>query len=297
MRLRHIEVFHAVYTSGSMTQAAQFLSVSQPSVSKVLAHAELQLGFKLFERARGRLVPTPEAERLIQPVAQLFEHLGEVRRVAANLRDAGEGRIRVAATPALGLEIVPRLVASFMAEFPGALFELETLHHGEIASALKESRIDLGLAFEPGPLTGVASQSLAQGQIVMIAPRSMGLSPDQKFGLAEIAGLPLVQLHSRSPLGHLIQARFDALDVVPSVVAIAETYHMAKSLVAQQLGVALVDEITARSEPAGNIDIFSLDHEMPFDICMLSLAGVPLSRPCQRFVEHVAGVLGHNNSL
>ena len=40
MRLRHIEVFHAVYSCGSITRAAEVLNVSQPSVSKVLAHAE-----------------------------------------------------------------------------------------------------------------------------------------------------------------------------------------------------------------------------------------------------------------
>lgn len=47
MRLRHIEIFHAIYTTGSITNAAKLLYVSQPSVSKVLAHAELQLGFQL----------------------------------------------------------------------------------------------------------------------------------------------------------------------------------------------------------------------------------------------------------
>ena len=50
MRLRHIEVFYAVYTTGSITNAAMILYVSQPSVSKVLGHAEMQLGFQLFVR-------------------------------------------------------------------------------------------------------------------------------------------------------------------------------------------------------------------------------------------------------
>jgi len=64
MRLRQIEVFHAIYTSGSMTNAARLLNVSQPSVSKVLAHAEQQLGYALFDRVKGKLVATPEADRL-----------------------------------------------------------------------------------------------------------------------------------------------------------------------------------------------------------------------------------------
>ena len=63
MRLRHIEVFHAIMQAGSVSGAAQLLHISQPAVTKVLQHAELQLGLQLFDRVRGKLVPTPEAQR------------------------------------------------------------------------------------------------------------------------------------------------------------------------------------------------------------------------------------------
>ena len=65
MRTRHIEVFNSIYKTGSVTAAAKLLNVSQPSVSKVLAHAEQQLGFRLFERIKMKLVPTPEANILL----------------------------------------------------------------------------------------------------------------------------------------------------------------------------------------------------------------------------------------
>ena len=291
MRLRHIEVFHAVYTSGSMTQAARLLNVSQPSISKVLAHAESQLGFRLFERTHGKLVPTPEAERLIQPVSELFVHLGEVRRVATNLKDAGEGRIRLACTPALGLQVVPGLVATYINEHPGILFEIETLHHGEISSALLESRIDLGLAFETSHVPGVVARKLCTKRMVLIAPRSMALDRTRPVPLEHVAELPLIQLHGRSPLGNLVQARLDALDVSPRVVAVAETYHLAQSLVAQNIGVALVDEFTAHFADAEEIDVLELDHAPAFDVSLLSLADVPLSRPAKQFVSHAASSL------
>ena len=58
MNLRHIEIFHAVYVNGSVSAAARALNVSQPSVSKMLRHAESLLGFNLFQRTNGGLVPT-----------------------------------------------------------------------------------------------------------------------------------------------------------------------------------------------------------------------------------------------
>jgi len=52
MKTRQLEVFHAIYTKGTITEAATFLNVSQPSISKVLAHTESQLGFLLFSRIK-----------------------------------------------------------------------------------------------------------------------------------------------------------------------------------------------------------------------------------------------------
>ena len=54
MRLRQIEVFRAVMLVGTVSEAARMLNVSQPVVTRVLQHTELQLGFRLFDRTKGR---------------------------------------------------------------------------------------------------------------------------------------------------------------------------------------------------------------------------------------------------
>ena len=87
MRLRHIEVFHAIYSSGSITGAAEMLHVSQPSVSQVLQHAEQQLGFELFRRIKGRLVPTSEAKTLFAPVNKIYNQINSLKKVTSNLKN------------------------------------------------------------------------------------------------------------------------------------------------------------------------------------------------------------------
>ena len=64
MNLRQIEVFQAVMQTGSTVEAARLLHVSQPGISRMLAHIELQLGLTLFERRKGKLLPTPQADAL-----------------------------------------------------------------------------------------------------------------------------------------------------------------------------------------------------------------------------------------
>ena len=65
-KLRQMEVFRAVMLTGSMNGAAKLLFVSQPAVSRLIAHAEQSLGLQLFARDKGKLTPTPEAQRLFE---------------------------------------------------------------------------------------------------------------------------------------------------------------------------------------------------------------------------------------
>ena len=85
MRLRHIEVFSAVMLAGSTNGAAKILNISQPAVSKTLQHAEQSVGFPLFLRSKGKLVPTQDALQLQRELTPFDEQLRRIRRLAASL--------------------------------------------------------------------------------------------------------------------------------------------------------------------------------------------------------------------
>ena len=119
MRLRHIEVFNAVMLTGSVSAAARMINVTQPAVSRTLQHAELQLGFALFQRVGGRLRPTLEAQTLYPHVERLFQQLDEVQRLSANLR-AGRSKhaLQVLTVLAMSYEVMPRAICLFRQKHP-----------------------------------------------------------------------------------------------------------------------------------------------------------------------------------
>ncbi len=287
MRLRQIEVFHAVYSTGSMTSAAALLHVSQPSVSKVLAHAEQQLGYLLFDRLKGKLVATPEAHRLFAHVSTVYRDVGRLRHVAENLRAGNSGHVRIASTPAFGLEILPRAVASFRKLHDDTVFEIETLHLDEINDALLESRIDLGLAFDPIASPGINAVTLARSRLVALAPVDLDLGDRKSMQLQDFLQHPFIGLNSRGPLGRLLSAYFEPVVDKLNVVTWTETYHVAKALVACGAGISIADEITARSGGNDGLRVLPLEPELPFDIKILNLSAVPISIAAQHFVEHL----------
>ena len=103
MNLRHIEIFHAVYVNGSVSAAARALNVSQPSVSKMLRHAESLLGFQLFQRTNGGLVPTQDAHTLFTEVSEIQDRVHALREAGRNLRRGVGGMLRISALPSSGI--------------------------------------------------------------------------------------------------------------------------------------------------------------------------------------------------
>ena len=57
-------------------------------------------------------------------------------------------------------------------------FEIETLHHEEIALALEDSRIDIGLAFDPSPRPGLVIDEIATAKFVVLAAPGLRISDD-----------------------------------------------------------------------------------------------------------------------
>lgn len=287
MRLRHIEVFHAVYTCGSITAAAKMLNVSQPSVSKVLAHAEQQLGFALFDRLKGKLIPTQEAERLITHVTDAYDNINELRRVSENLRAFDTGLVRIAMAPAFGIDLVPAAIASYLNLHPETSFEVETLHQQQVARALKQSRVDIGMVFESPATPGITIDHLASAECVALAHKSMDFGIKRRLALGDLDGLPFINLNTRSPLGRLLANRMEANNIKFRNVIKVETYQMAKALVAHGAGVSIVDEVTAKSTGHKDVVAWKLQPSLKFDIALLHLESEPLSIVTQHFVEHL----------
>ena len=291
MRLRHIEVFQAVYSSGSVTRAAEILNVSQPSVSKVLAHAEQQLGYKLFDRIRGKLVPTPEADRLFTHVTRVNESVDRLRQVAENLRSMEVGRIRIAATPAFGVDVLPGAIAAYLRQHADVSFSVETLHHNAICRALLESRIDVGLVFDPVDEPGIASELLATGAFFVLAPPGVDFGERESLAVTDLEGFPYISLDRRGPLGQLLSAHIDSSGARLQAVVHAETYQVAKSLVSNGAGVAITDEITALSSDHTDVQIWPLEPRLQYKMSVLHLETAPISLICRDFIEQLRAVL------
>ncbi|KKY90455.1 LysR family transcriptional regulator [Klebsiella variicola] len=149
MKLRHLEIFHAVMTCGSLSRAAEALNISQPAASKALKSAEMKLGFTLFQRVRGKLLPTSEAITLFEKAQSIYQDLDNLRLLADNLARDPRAKITLGCLPSLGLSLVPELVTDFYQQNSNLVMTLTTEHTETLVKKLDLREIDLALTLQP----------------------------------------------------------------------------------------------------------------------------------------------------
>lgn len=267
MKLRHIEVFHAVYVTGSVSGGARALNVSQPTVSKVLKHAEDQLGFALFDRVSGRLIPNEKGVKLFGKIEPLFDQLNDLDRFANVLKNTKGGHLRFAMTPAFGLEVGPMALAKFSKRHSDITIETETLHANQVVKSLLDDSIDIGLVFDAPNYPGVETHRIGQTGFVCVAPEGMKLPKSKELNIENIQELPLITLNRKSVLGQILNRRLeDVFERSINSQIVVETYHLAKRLVRQNAGIAIIDAITALSGGTDGLQIKKVSPLIPINI-------------------------------
>ncbi len=283
MRLRQIEIFRAVMQAGSVSAAARALGVSQPVVSRVLAHTELSLGLKLFERAKGRLLATAEARLLYRQVERAWGEVERIASLAENLRRGHDGQLRIALTPSLASGLLPDILSRLQASGVASGYELWASHSAEIEAHLVDFTVDLGLAIEPPAHVALHIATIAEGAMVLALPRTWLAEVVRVDSPQWLAQRPYIGLAERTPLGERL-ARLEQLGGwQPLRTYSVQTYALAGTLVEQGLGYALVDGYTAAGLDERRVALMAIRPGIGFRLCLMANAAAPRSILQDRF--------------
>jgi DNA-binding transcriptional LysR family regulator len=149
LNVRQIEAFKAVIESGTVSGAALLLNLTQPAVSKLIAHLEFDTGIRLFDRVKGRLAPTEHAMRLYDEVDRLFAGVRHIENAVDAIRREEQGRLAVGVMPAFAGPFIQQATLGFLREKPNVFCSVQALGSQWIIDGLVTRKLDVGLV-EPG---------------------------------------------------------------------------------------------------------------------------------------------------
>ncbi|SBT16575.1 Hca operon transcriptional activator [Marinomonas gallaica] len=145
MNINKLRIFHEVFVTGSITRAAERSYVSQPAASKMLANFEDEIGYKLFERISGKLIPTDEAIYLHEEVYGLLQGVNHLEDSIKSAKNNRSGRLRICSIFGPSYQFLPDLVAKFKAKNPDVHVSLHLSGCTAIRQGVASGQYQIGL--------------------------------------------------------------------------------------------------------------------------------------------------------
>lgn len=243
MNYRQLEIFRSVVDSGSATAAARLLGMSQPAVSQQLALLEEELGFDLFARERGRLVPTSNAIALQSEVALAFEGVDRVLSLVNRMRAHNTGTLTIAAPYSFGESLLPRIFARLAADRPQLRYAVQPATYEGCVTLVAKRQADMGILKEPVEHPGISTLPLLTCKAVCAMPRNHRFAKLARVTPEHLASEPLIQLGSHKLWRAEMQAIFRRHGLTPNVRVETHSVGAACGFVAAGMGISIVPHL------------------------------------------------------
>ncbi len=288
MTHRQIEAFRAVMLAGTMVGAADQLHVSQPAVSRLVADLERDLGYALFHRQRGRLVPSEEAGALFREVERAFVGLERIAAVARAIGDCQVGHLRVVAMPIFGCGFLPHVVATFCQGRSDISVTLELRPRVRVLEWIAAQQFDVGLATLPVDDPAVAVRPFAEEHAVCILPTTHALAALTVIEAGDLHGQTLIGFPRETSIRSMVDAMLAAARVTVHCLIETRTAEAVRGLVAAGAGIALVSRFALFGLDDPRLAVRPFTPPLPIRSGLLLPTGRPPSRLTDRFASHVA---------
>jgi DNA-binding transcriptional LysR family regulator len=245
--MRQIEALRAAVLTGGASSAARLLNVSQPSVSRLLADLEREVGFSLFDRSNRRLRPTPECEVLYAEAEGLFAGLNGISARANEIRQAGLGQLRVACMPSLSSGVLPKVIGQFCRARPDVQISLSSYGSATVVDWVARGLVDVGIALKPLESPGVESQPLIATELVCAMPAGHRLARKSVIVPKDLSDVDFIGLtDDRLSWGAIANVMHEA-GITPRRRISTQRAYTAYALVAEGVGVTVVEPFTAHA--------------------------------------------------
>jgi len=291
MNLRQVEIFNAIMSTGSISDAARLLHVSVPAVSRIMSHMESRLGFPLFERVKGRLFPTAEAHQMYQEVELVYRGMQRLDRLGTELAGRRHSMVSIAASPSIGQMLIPLAIAYFHNGNPEVRVHFECLSHEHLKNRMLTGQVDIGVSILPMNHPNLEITPIARGRLVCVCPPRHPFAKKKEITVHDLREVPLITYPRDTPFGRRIEALYAEHDEVPTTSMEVGSPQNACALVHAGVGVALVDEYSLLGWPMGDFRVIAIEDAPPIMADLVRLRTGSSSPAAQAFMRAMRSVL------
>ncbi|MDB5695033.1 MAG: transcriptional regulator, LysR family [Sphingomonas bacterium] len=240
INLRQIEAFKAVIDTGTVSRGAEVLHISQPAMSKLIAHLEADTGLRLFDRVKKRLVPTEHALRLHDEVERIFAGVRQVESAVDALHRETLSRIAVGVLPALSGAFIQRVASNFVEKHGDVFCAVHAMSSHWVAERVAARKLDVGLVNGQSSVPHVRLEPLMELPLVCILPPEHPLAARSCITPDDLDQSAFVAFEPDNSVGDMVSSTFRNHGIAPRIVVSATAALSVCEFVAAGFGVSLV---------------------------------------------------------
>ena len=285
MNLRQMEVFRAVMVSGGVNSAADLLHVSPPAISKVLAQAARSTGLVLFERVRGRLVPTPEAQQLYAAIEKLWGGVEAVRETSRELAEPKRASLRLVCTASVAPYMASRTLAQLYEGIPRLRCRIRVVAPDIVNQQLLQQESHLGVALGPHDHPNLETVRSYRCGLACVMRSDHRLARKKRIAPRDLAGERVITSPESTPFGATLRRAFaDAgADMHKDLDCISST--TACWFAQAGVGVAVVDQVAIAGGLLAGLEVRPFQSDEQLEVRVIRNRARPMSVTERAFVD------------
>ena len=244
----HVRTLREIARHGSFSRAAESLRLSQPAVSLHMRQLEARCGVGLLERVGKRAFPTRAGALLLEHAARAFAELDAAQEALRQLRGVVAGRLRLGTGATASIHLLPPLLRRMRARYPELELIVVTGNAPEIATAVANNELDVGIVTLPVSGRQLQVTSLLTDPLVAVAPPGQEWPRRGGLTAAELARHPLIVYERGGTIRRVIDGWFRRGGARPRVVMELGNEEAIKKLVGAGLGISVSPAMAVRDE-------------------------------------------------
>jgi DNA-binding transcriptional LysR family regulator len=289
MDIRELVSFYHTARLRSVSRAADYLEIGQPTVTTHLQHLEKEFGVQLFDRIKRPIRLTSEGAtlfRLAESVVQAVQMGMENIRIEMNHPDQ-RGAFTIGAYPDLALNYLPEVIKQYLERFPEVQLKLVSRPYAALLELLESGEVDLALLPAPARESrGLAFQSLLESAFVLTAPLGHPLLQEPKPTLESIVRWPLIMPGQQSYTRRYLEQALRQAGLRYRMALEMDHTALTKRYAEIGMGVTIALEFDLRPGDETKLGVVDLSHLFPpVQIGVVTLAGKFLSRGARNLIE------------
>jgi len=240
MNLNQLKYFYAVCTFQSVSAAAEYLYVSQPSLSSAIKMLENEFGVALFRRHHQGMALTAEGEMLLKLCEDFLNRADQIENI---MTDLGKKRkkLRLGIPPMIGLMLLPQIYGNFHEENPDIKLEIIEGGRHELMQQLSGDFLDMAIlphnqTIEPW----LSAQYVSKLEIVCCVSKDNPISKYTHLCAKDLLKTPLVLFEDRFFQTENIKKWFVLQGINPNILLQTGQLSTVKNIISSNLAAGFM---------------------------------------------------------